>query len=150
MMKKIFSQLLSAHIIITVIVIIISVVGPHNNVTLWFAGITSCLLYFFSGYILTKEKNEWYNYFGVACIGVLFWLICFAISPNSMSYKGNPEAEIWLLYQFYIMVSYPLNFIDSLNEHYSHMRQLIIDLMVPILISGFQFLGGWTKLRLKD
>lgn len=149
-MKNIFGRLLSSHIIITIIIMIMLSLGAPHGETIFIIGVTSCVLYFYSGYILTKEKVEWYNYFGVACLGIFFWLICFVVSPHSMNYKRNPEAGIWFLYQVYIIVSSPLNFIESLNEKYSLTRQLITDFLIPIVISVFQFFGGWTKMRLKD
>lgn len=146
-MKKVFGQLLTAHVFITIIVIILSATLPHVNDSLIIIGFITCVFYFYSGYWATKEKLKWYHYFGIAGLGLLLWQICFAISPHSMNYKRDNEAGAWFFYQLYIFVSSPLNFISALNEKYSLVRQLILDLSIPFFISGLQFLGGLTKLR---
>lgn len=149
-MNKIFGQLLSSHFIITFVTIVLLTFATDKNETIFIVGIISCVLYFYSGYYLTKEKVKWYNYFIIAFLGITLWLICFIISPSSMNYKRDDNAGVWFFYQLYIMVASPLNFIDSINENYSIAKQLILDLLIPIVISLLQFLGGFVKLRLKN
>ncbi|MFM9984886.1 MAG: hypothetical protein ACKVOK_06600 [Flavobacteriales bacterium] len=106
-------------------------------------------LYFLSGYLLTKVRTPWYRYFGVAVIGTLLWLRCFYISPDTTNYKSDHNAGCWFNCKLFVMVDSPLNFIDSLNseENYSVRREQVQILLVPILISLFQYAGGAVKMK---
>jgi hypothetical protein len=69
-----------------------------------------------------------------------------------MNYKSDNNAGVWFFYQLYIIVSSPINLINifDMESNYSVNKQLIIDLLIPIILSLMQFLGGIVKInRLK-
>jgi hypothetical protein len=150
-MNKIVAGLLLYHFLIIIIVLVI--IGfVEKDETFILVSVFILFLYFISGYILTTDKIKWINYFIIAIIGILFWIICFVNSPNSMNYKSDNNAGVWFFYQLYIIVSSPINLINifDMESNYSVNKQLIIDLLIPIILSLMQFLGGIVKInRLK-
>ena len=145
-MNIIFFKLIGAHFLITIITIMVMSLAI-NDITFFSVIMFSCILYFVSGYKLTNEKSNWKNYFGVFAIGIVLWIICFGLSPDSTNYKRNTEAGLWFFYKLYVMVNSPLNFIDTVNEPYNLRRELLILFLTPITISVFQYLGGRLKSR---
>lgn len=145
-MNSIFFKLIGAHFLITIITILVMGLAI-NNITYFLVTIFSCILYFISGYKLTKEKSNWMNYFGVFAIGIVLWIICFFLSPYSTNYKRNTEAGLWFFYKLYVIVNSPLNFIDFLNESYNLRQELLILFLTPFTICFFQYLGGKFKMR---
>lgn len=143
-MNSIFLKLIGAHFLITIIIIVVTSLAI-NDITYFSVSVFSCFLYFISGYKLTNEKTNWINYFGVCAIGIVLWVICFALSPDSTNYKRNTEAGLWFFYKLYVMVNSPLNFIDSLNEPYNLRKELLMLFLTPFTISVFQYLGGRLK-----
>ncbi len=144
-MNNIFFKLIGAHFLITMITIVVMSLAI-NTITYFLVTLFSCILYFYSGYIVTKLKSNWLNYFGVFTIGIILWIICFALSTNSLNYKNDNEAGLWFIYQLYVMVKSPLNFIDFLNEPFNLKRELFILLLIPFIISVIQFSGGKLKI----
>ncbi|SCY97982.1 hypothetical protein [Flavobacterium caeni] len=102
--------------------------------------------YVLNGYVSTKNKEVWYKYYSVAFIGILFWMICFAVAPKSTNYKSG-EGDIWFLYEFFIVAKSPTNFILDSDEKYSLSFDLFQKFIFPILFSSFQYLGGRLKMR---
>ena len=144
-MNSIFLKLIGVHFLITIITIVVMGLAM-NDMGYILVTIFSCFLYFISGYKLTKEKSNWMNYFGVFAIGIILWIICFALSPDSTNYKRSSEASFWFIYKLYVMVNSPLNFIDFLNEPYNLRLELLILLFTPFTICIFQYLGGKFKM----
>jgi hypothetical protein len=108
------------------------------------------VIYFFSGYISTTVKIHWYKYFGIAILGLLSWLIGYFTSPNSLDYKNDSEAGIWMIYRFYIAgIETPLNYMDkfSFAQNYSIQFEIYFIVVLPFLASFMQYLGGVTKTK---
>lgn len=144
-MNSIFIKLIGAHFLVSAITIIVTGLAM-NNETYFLVTAFSCILYLYSGYKVTNFKSSWINYFGVFAIGFILWLISFALSPDSLNYKSNNEAGFWFVYQLYIIVNSPLNFIDFLNEPFNLKRELLLLFFTPFIISLFQFFGGIYKI----
>ena len=144
MRLKEFIRLILAHFLISVITIFMTSLAM-NNETFLIVTLVSCFMYVVSGYIITKHKIKSINYFGIALIGIVLWVICFIISPESTNYKGNHEAGIWVLDKLYLIVISPLNFIDFITEPYNRIRELTFLLFIPILLSCLQLIGGIYK-----
>ena len=100
--------------------------------------------YVINGYVSTNKKEKWFKYYPVAFVGILFWIICFAIAPNSTNFKSG-EGDIWFLYEFFIIAKSPLNLLLDSDEKYSIGLDLFQKLIFPIVFSSFQFLGGKIK-----
>lgn len=143
-MNNIFYKLIGAHFFITIIILIVMSLAT-NDETYILVIVLSFILYFYSGYKLTKTKVNWINYFGVAAIGIVCWLTCYIISPESTNYNRD-DAGLWFFYNLYIMVNSPLNFIDSWIENYNLKKELIMLFIVPPLISILQFSGSKYRL----
>ena len=141
-------KMLLSHFAISVIVMIILSNFEFDQIGYWIIYIFSLFLYVISGYIYTSSKSNWYNYFIVAIIGICLWTICFVKSPNDLNYKSR-DGEYWFLYQLYIMVSSPLNVIDSINEVLTGniKLQLYSQSLIPIIISICQYIGSILKLN---
>ena len=143
MKRKIFIS----HLIITAIIItLISIYDFSDNAYLTIY-VFSLFLYLLSGYILTEKKSNWYNYFVVSFIGMVIWIFCFISSPNDLNYKSH-EGGAWFIYQLYIMVSSPLNFIEWIQDYLNGNRtkQLFGDLIILMFFSVFQYIGGIIKM----
>ncbi len=140
-------KILISHFIITAIIITFISISDFSDNAYFMIYIFSLFLYLLSGYLSTEKKTSWYNYFIVSFIGLVIWGICFISSPNDLNYKGH-EGGIWFFYQLYIMVSSPLNFIDSIQDYLNGNRktQLFGDLIILILFSVFQYFGGIIKM----
>ena len=117
-----------------------------NDAFFFLVVVFSCILYFHSGYVFTTLKSHWINYFGVCILGVVFWLICYNLSPNPTDYKRHTEAGNWLYYKLFVAVSPPLNFIDFINRPYNLNRELLILFFIPVIISCLQFWGCKVKI----
>jgi len=145
-----FLKTLFSHAVITIFVLVIlSMYNAGNDALNIGVLLLASLLYFFSGYILTTGAFPWYRYFGIAAIGIFFWLLCFILSPDSMNYKRYHAAGPWFFYQLYIAVRSPANFIDGFHkqENYSLSRDMIQCLIIPVLLSLLQFAGGMMKIK---
>jgi len=143
-MNGIFFKLIAAHIIITIVTILVMGLAT-NEASFLLITTFSCMLYFYSGYAFTTIKTKWVNYFGICMIGIIFWFICFSLSPDSTDYKRNIEAGNWLYYKLFVAVGSSLNFIDFMNEPYNLNIELVELLFIPVIISTLQFLGGKVK-----
>lgn len=145
----IFSHNITAHIIIFLISLFeISILLSLYAAEYWFALVflNILLLYFASGYFLTKDKVIWYRYTGVAIIGIVLWLLCIVKSPESLNYKSNEEAGIWFNFIIYIAgIESPLNYITYYNE--SKLKQSVYILVYPLIASLLQYLGALFKMK---
>jgi hypothetical protein len=104
------------------------------------------MLYFASGYFLTKDEVVWYRYAGIAIIGIALWLICMVKSPESLNYKRDEEAGVWFNYIIYIAgMESPLNYITIYNK-IEQKKSVYIILMYPVIASLLQYLGATFKI----
>lgn len=109
-----------------------------------------CVLgtYLYSGYIITNSKAKSYKYFYVAFIGLLIWMTAFLTSPNSINYKSDTEADIWMIYRYYIAgIETPINFISNFDiaDNYSITLEMYLIALHPIIASLMQYFGGQLK-----
>ncbi len=141
-------KILFSHFIITAIIIVSISIFDFNESGYFMIYIFSLFLYLLSGYLLTKKESNWYNYYTVSFIGIIIWFFCFISSPNDLNYKGH-EGGVWFIYQLYIMVSSPLNFIDSIQFYISKNRELQLfgSLVILMFFSTFQYIGGIIKIN---
>lgn len=146
---RIFIYNIMAHVLIFLISLFeISILIQLNVEEFWFAFVflNILLLYFVSGYFLTKDKVIWYRYTGIAIIGIVLWLLCIAKSPESLNYKSNEEAGLWFYYRLYIAgIESPLNYITNYNKIGT--KQIVYILMYPIIASLLQYLGAVFKIK---
>ena len=141
--------MLLSHFVITAIIIIVISNFEFTQIGYWIIYFLSLGLYLISGFIYTNRKSNWFNYFVVAIIGISIWTICFIISPNDLNYKSG-NGGCWFFYQLYIMVSSPLNFIESIQNILTgnFKLQLYSEALIPIIISIFQYIGGLLKINI--
>ena len=142
-------KMLFSHFAITTIVMIVLSNFEFNQIGYWIIFFLSLFLYVISGFVYTNNKSNWYNYFIVAIIGVSIWTICFIKSPNDLNYKSG-DGGYWFFYELFIMVSSPLNVIDSIqNVLTGNIKlQLYSQSLIPIIISICQCAGGFLKITL--
>lgn len=147
-MKK---RILLSHFIITAIIIFIISIYDFKDNGYWLIFLFSLVLYLLSGYFSTYKKSSWWNYFIVSIIGIVIWVFCFISSLHDLNYTGQ-SGNICFLYQLYIMVTSPLNFIDSIQDFLNGNieRQLFTDLLRLIFLSILQFVGGIIKTKKLD
>jgi hypothetical protein len=142
---------LLAHILIFIIMLILvsifSSFDGLNNYTCIIMFIIILGTYFYSGYILTKTKTPGYKYFGIACLGLIIWIIAYGTSPDFLNYKRYKEAGIWMIYRCYIAgIETPLNFSAfNIADNYSVRSEMYIIAFMPVLASVMQYLGAKYK-----
>lgn len=107
------------------------------------------LSYFYSGFVITRIKTNWYNYFGIAIFGLIIWLVSFISSPNSLNYKSDDSAGLWMFYRVYIAaMESPITFMGlNIAEEYSIKAEMYSIAIIPILASLLQYSGGLLKIR---
>ena len=144
---SIFLELIGYHILITFfsMMILNMFLNIDSQLILGLFFLLTLSTYLLSGYFLTNKMIKWYNYFGVALVGVLFWTVCYIKSPESTNYKQNNDSGLWLFYELYIMAKSPLYFIKF--SHYDLEFDLIGKLIFPIIFSISQFIGGVFKMK---
>lgn len=144
----IFLKMLTGHLFIGVIsCFILFLFGEYqldNHFISIIAFTFTVFLYIFNGYLSTSEKTNWYYYFSVAIIGILFWFICYLLSSGNTNYKQNNNAGLWFIYELYIIAKFPLEFLNPTN--YSLKLDLISKFIFPILFSSCQFIGSHIKI----
>jgi len=136
-------------VIMLILISIFSYFNSLNNYTCIMLLISVLGMYLYSGYILTNSKTQGYKYFAVAIIGLLIWITAYITSPNSLNYKSDSEAGIWMIYRYYIAgIETPLNYISSFNiaDNYSIRLEMYIIAFLPILASVMQYFGAKWKL----
>lgn len=138
-----------SHFAITTIVMIVLSNFEFNQIGYWIIYFLSLFLYVVSGFIYTNSKSRWYNYFIVAIIGIVIWTICFIKSPNDLNYKSG-DGGCWFFYELFIMVSSPLNVIDSIQNILTGniKLQLYTQSLIPIIVSICQYAGGFLKVTI--
>ncbi|ESU18452.1 hypothetical protein FCR2A7T_29340 [Flavobacterium cauense R2A-7] len=145
---RIFLEMLGGHVLISIvtcyILFLITEFQETNSVILFVVFMFLLFLYFYSGYYYTKERTNWYKYFSVAIIGILFWIICASVSSGNTNYKENNNAGIWFLYELYIL---PKSSLVLNSDHYSLKLDLFQKFIFPIIFSLFQFTGGYIKVQ---
>lgn len=150
-MKKIeiiFLELIGYHILITFfsMMILSLFFNTDSKLILVLFFLFTLSVYSLSGYFLTNKMIKWYNYFGVAIVGILFWIICYIKSPYNTNFKQNNDACLWFFYELYIMIKSPLYFIN-VSDYYLNF-DLFEKLIYPIIFSFFQFVGGVFKMKM--
>ena len=147
--SEVFFKLFVWHFLITVAVILLTSIIPISDqfktALYTLELIVVLLLYFLSGYFLTRKKVEWICYFAIALVGIVFWTFCFIQSPDSTDYKSNADSGGWFFYEFYIQARSPLNFIRG--DDYSMKLDMFEKFIFPVIFSFLQFLGGQYKLK---
>jgi hypothetical protein len=100
------------------------------------------MLYFYSGYLIGNHLEiKWYQYFGIAIVGIIIWGIAVVASPDHLNYKRVDSAGIWLFYRIYISgIETPLNFIEIKNL-LSAKSEMYFILILPIIASLMQYFG---------
>lgn len=132
--------------IISIIEILILLSLNAKEYTFIIVFLNILILYFYSGYLLSKDKMVWYRYIAIAIIGIILWLFCFAESPESLNYKSDNQAGLWFFYRLYISgIESPLNYITKYNNIEEF--QLFYILTYPILASLLQYLGALFKIN---
>lgn len=149
MKDKLFFKLIGWHFIITFFSILILSLILEKNVgskMIYFSAfLFTLLLYGLNGYFLTETKHRWFSYSGIACIGIVLWIISYILSPDTTHYKQVGSAGFWFLHELYIIGTSPLHLIP-LND-YSLKMDLFQKFISPILFSASQLIGGLIKMK---
>lgn len=138
-----------AHIIIYVTTLAMLYVFSFFNVSkciFLFYFVCILFLYLFSGYLIANHLEiNWYDYFGIAIVGIVIWGIAITLSPDSLNYKRVDSAGVWLFYRIYISgIEIPLNFIE-IDKTLPIKSKKYFDLILPFIASTMQYFGALLK-----
>jgi hypothetical protein len=108
-------------------------------------------LYVLSGYLATGKTKifDFKNYYIVALIGFILWLLAVLNSPTDLDWKHGSGGILWLIYRMYISaIETPFNFSDSFMISTDNIKvEMGLLLILTIIPSFLQAFGGFLKVN---
>jgi hypothetical protein len=107
------------------------------------------VLYVVSGFLATGKTKIFNvkNYYSIALIGFILWLIAVLNSPTDMNWKNGFGGILWLLHNTYISgIELPIFFSFGISIKNIKL-QIVLLLIITIIPSLLQAYGGFLKIK---
>ena len=155
--RKMKLRLIFSHILITIIsniglsVIWVSIGnGVYETIYLIFHLMIIFGLYSYSGFLYTdlNKKIKFLNYSIIGIVGLIFWIVCYIESSDSLWNYQNSDGGIWFLYTLFVSgINEPINLIfDNFNSSIINQKlSMFLLLIMTIIPSILQYFGGKFK-----